>query len=44
MLEAKPDELLVQYKSPQTTQAEQSTVFTQARFRVAAGTPRVEVL
>jgi len=44
VLEAKPDELLVQFKSPQTTQAETSSMFTLARFRVERGTPQVDVL
>ena len=42
VLEAKPDELLVQYKSPQTTQAGTSSMFTLARFRVERGTPQVK--
>ena len=44
VLEARPDELLVQYKSPRTVRTPKSTVFTLQRFRVASGTPNVEVL
>jgi len=44
VLEARPDELLVQYRAVQTTQSPDSAAFTLASFRVASGTPRVEVL
>lgn len=44
VLEARPDELLVQYKAPRTVTAERSDVFTLARFRVPKGEARVEVL
>jgi len=43
VLEARPDELLVQYKSPRTVLQPRSTSFTLARFRVARGTPNLEV-
>lgn len=41
---AKADELLVQYKAPQSTQTAASDLFTLKRFRVARGTPAVELL
>ena len=44
VLEARPDELLVQFKSPRTVQAKDSPIFTLQRFRVASGVPNVEVL
>lgn len=44
VLEARPDELLVDFRSVGTTQQPQSAVETLARFRVASGTPRVERL
>ncbi len=44
VLEARPDELLVQYRAVETTQSPDSGAFTLASFRVASGTPRVEVL
>jgi len=44
VLEARPDELLVQFKSPQTVRSPQSNIFTLQRFRVASGVPNVEVL
>ena len=44
VLEARPDELLVQYKSPQTVRAERSPIFTLQRFRVRSGAADVEVL
>ena len=44
VLEARPDELLVSFKSPRTTATAKSSLFTLQRFRVAAGTPAVELL
>ena len=44
VLEARPDELLVDFRVVGTTQAPQSPVETLARFRVPAGVPRVERL
>lgn len=44
MVEAKADELLVQYRSPQSTQTAASDLFTLKRFRVARGVPQVELL
>ena len=44
VLEARPDELLVSYKAPRSVQTPASAAFTLARFRVARGTPAVEVL
>ncbi|MDP9384923.1 MAG: alkaline phosphatase D family protein [Actinomycetota bacterium] len=44
VLEARPDELLVQYKAPRTVRAAQSNLFTLQRFRVKAGVANVEVL
>ena len=44
VLEARPDELLVQYRAVESTQTPRSRAFTLASFRVASGTPRVEVL
>lgn len=44
MLEASASELLVQYKSPRTVLQPRATSFTSGRFRVARGTPAVEVL
>ena len=44
VLEARPDELLVQYKAPRTVRAPQSSLFTLQRFRVASGVANVEVL
>jgi len=42
VLEARPDELRVEFKSPQTTQQPTNPIRTLARFRVPRGTPRVE--
>jgi alkaline phosphatase D len=42
VLEARPDELRVDFRAVQTTQQRTSPVDTLARFRVARGTPRVE--
>jgi alkaline phosphatase D len=44
VLEARPDELLVQYKAPRTVKTPTASSFTLARFRVARGTPSVDVL
>jgi len=44
VLEARPDELLVHYRAVESTQTPRSRAFTLASFRVASGTPRVEVL
>ena len=44
VLEARPSELLVQYKSPRTVLQPRATSVTLARFRVARGTPSVQVL
>ena len=44
VLEARADELLVQYKSPRTVKTPTAGSFTLARFRVARGAPAVEVL
>jgi hypothetical protein len=44
VLEARVDELLVQYRCPRTIAAPRSTSFTLARFRVARGISSVEVL
>jgi alkaline phosphatase D len=44
VLEARPDELLVQYKAPRSVQTPTATSFTLARFRVAKGAPAVQVL
>ena len=44
VLEARAGELLVQYKSPRTVLQPRATSFTSGRFRVARGTPAVEVL
>ncbi len=44
VLEARPSELLVQYKSPRTVLQPRATSFTLARFRVARGAPSVQVL
>jgi alkaline phosphatase D len=44
VLEARADELLVTYKAPRSVQAPAASRFTLARFRVARGTPSVEVL
>ena len=41
VLEARPDELLMDYRIVGTTQTPQSSVETLARFRVADGVPRV---
>ena len=43
VLEARPSELVVQYRAVQTTQSRTSSAFTLASFRVASGNPRVEV-
>lgn len=42
ILEARPDELLVSFRGPRTTQAKQSPVDTLATFRVAKGEARVQ--
>ena len=42
VLEARPDELRVEFKSPQTTQQPTSPIRTLVRFRVPRGTPTVE--
>jgi alkaline phosphatase D len=44
VLEARPDELLVTYRSPETVFEPKSKVSTLARFRVARGSTDVEVL
>ncbi len=44
VLEARPDELLVQFKAPRTVRTPQSTIFTLQRFRVQSGLASVEVL
>jgi alkaline phosphatase D len=44
VLEARADELLVQYKAPRTIAQPRSSSFTLARFRVARGAANVEVL
>lgn len=44
IVEARPDELLVTYRGVATTQTETSTVSDLASFRVASGTPEVEIL
>ena len=44
VLEARPDELLVTYRSPETVLEPKSKVNTLARFRVARGSTDVEVL
>jgi phosphodiesterase/alkaline phosphatase D-like protein len=44
VVEAKADEPLVQYKAPESTQTAASDLFTLKRFRVARGTPEVELL
>jgi alkaline phosphatase D len=44
VLEARPDELLVTYRSPETVMEPKSTVKTLAQFRVARGSTEVEVL
>jgi alkaline phosphatase D len=44
VLEARPDELLVTYRAPRTTQQARSPIDAIGRFRVAAGRPAVEVL
>jgi phosphodiesterase/alkaline phosphatase D-like protein len=44
VLEARPNELLVDFRAVGTTQQPQSSVETLARFRVPAGEPRVERL
>jgi alkaline phosphatase D len=44
VLEARPGELLVSYKAPRTVFEPRAPAFTLARFRVARGTPGVEVL
>jgi len=44
VLEARSDELLVQYKAPRTVRAARSDIFTLQRFRVRDGVPNVEVL
>jgi alkaline phosphatase D len=41
--EARPDERLVQYKAPRTVKTPTASSFTLARFRVARGTPSVQV-
>jgi phosphodiesterase/alkaline phosphatase D-like protein len=43
VLEAKPDELRVRYRTPLTTQAQTSEIVTSAEFRVAAGTTDIEI-
>ena len=43
VLEAKPDELRVRYRTPLTTQARTSEIVTSAEFRVAAGTTDIEI-
>jgi alkaline phosphatase D len=42
ILEARPDELLVSFKGPETVKRPGSPVRTLAQFRVRSGTPRVE--
>jgi phosphodiesterase/alkaline phosphatase D-like protein len=42
VLEARADELLVQYRAPRTVKTPTSSSFTLARFRVARGTPSVQ--
>lgn len=42
VLEARPDELLVSYRSPRSVAVPTSPMRTLARFRVAAGDPRVQ--
>ena len=44
VLEARPDELLVTYRSPETVFERKSKMNTLARFRVARGSTEVEVL
>ncbi len=44
MLESKPDELLVTYRSPETVFEPKSKTNTLARFRVARGSTDVEEL
>jgi phosphodiesterase/alkaline phosphatase D-like protein len=44
VLQVKPKELTAQFKSPATTAAPSSPVTTIARFRVASGVPKLEVL
>jgi len=41
VLEARPDELTVTFRSPASIAAPTSSIPTIARFRVAAGQPRV---
>ncbi len=42
VLEARPDELLVEYRAPRTVKSPSSSVFTLQGFRVENGVPRVE--
>ena len=44
VIEARPDELLVDFRSPQTIEQPTSAIRTLRRFRVAAGEPRVQTL
>ena len=44
VVEARRDELLVTFRSPASTETEESPVSDQASFRVATGTPEVETL
>jgi alkaline phosphatase D len=44
VLEARPEELLVTFRAARTVKQPTSDVFDLARFRVARGTPQVEVL
>ena len=43
VLEARPEELLVQYRAPRSVEQPQSEIVTIARHRVPRGVPRVEV-
>ena len=44
VVEARPDELLVTFRSPETVEEQTSPVVDQQAFRVASGTPAVELL
>lgn len=44
VLEARPSELLVQFKAPRTVRSARSSILTLQRFRVRSGVPNVEVL
>ena len=42
-MEARDDELIVDFRAPESTTVPESPVFTLQRMRVAAGTPHVEL-